>query len=516
MPDPSEDLKKKHWSEILAERVVREKKPPYVITSGITTSGPVHLGTLCEFLYPEAIRRQLEFMGHSAEFYFIADIYDAFDSVPLIFEKHRAMLEPHLGKPLSDVPDPVGCHPSFGEHFLAEVLAIMERFAVRPKIIRANELYRKGEWDRYALLFFEQVEKTRAVVAESSLKKESAPDWSPLMPICGRCGKVATTVVTSHTKDSYNYSCTRDVGYARGCGYKGENKISDHRYKITWRLHWPTWQDYFKTSIEGAGMDHHTRGGSWDTAVAIHRQIFGHEPPVGYKYGFVLLKGKKYSKSRGIGMGVSDLLELMPPELIKYALLRPDLQENKDIDPTGVKMISLYNDFLQASGFDRNDPKLARAERKKAIAFSLATDKMRWKAGFTDVLMHYQLYRDWGKVGELLGDPMGVEYLRPYIERWLEKKFAPDEYSFSFNPSKVTENRQAVLSFAKALKDGMSAVEIHNLVFDIAKREGVDAAELFKALYRALISKDMGPRLGKLVEAIGVPKVRATLMEMTS
>ena len=84
-----------HWSEWLAERVIAEKKEPYVITSGITTSGPAHLGTLCEFLFPDSIRKQLEKRGKKVTFYFLADILDAFDSVPLAMEQYKAQLEPH-------------------------------------------------------------------------------------------------------------------------------------------------------------------------------------------------------------------------------------------------------------------------------------------------------------------------------------------------------------------------------------------------------------------------------------
>ena len=45
-----EELKDKHWTAILAEQVLAEKKAPYIITGGMTTSGPAHLGTVCEFL----------------------------------------------------------------------------------------------------------------------------------------------------------------------------------------------------------------------------------------------------------------------------------------------------------------------------------------------------------------------------------------------------------------------------------------------------------------------------------
>jgi lysyl-tRNA synthetase class 1 len=200
--------------------------------------------------------------GHEAEFYFIADIFDAFDSIPTNMMKHEKMLTPHLGKPLSDVPDPEGCHSSFGEHFLMEAKGIMDKFDVKPKFFRMNEIYGKGDWDNYAKFFLEHATEAKKIVADSAMKKiEDMGNWSPLMPICEKCGRVATTRVISHGSDDYEYACDQDVKYTKGCGNKGKNRISDHKWKLTWRLHWPTWYDYFKTSCEGAGMDHHTRGG---------------------------------------------------------------------------------------------------------------------------------------------------------------------------------------------------------------------------------------------------------------
>lgn len=515
MAEEAEALKGKHWSEILAEKVVAEKKPPFIITSGITTSGPTHLGTLCEFLFPSAIAQQLRISGSDAEFCFIADIYDAFDAVPLAMQKYEKQLAPHLGKPLSDVPDPSGCHPSFGEHFLADALAVMEKFGVKAKIIRVNEVYKRGDFDSYALFFLKNEKQAAELVAKSSLRESMPPDWSPIMPICEKCGKIATTVVTKHGDDWYEYECTRDVKYTKGCGFKGKSKISGHSYKITWRLHWPTWQDFFKTSAEGAGMDHHTRGGSWDTAVAVHKEMFKKEPPVGFKYGFVLLQGKKYSKSKGIGMGVAELLQLMPPELIKYSLLKPDLQENKDIDPTGARLMQLYEEFQSASKLDKNDSALSRADRKKAIAWELASGgKQKWTASFADILLYYQLYGDWEKVGARVNDPDGVAYLKPCITKWVEKSFAPDEYSFSFKPQKAQSHKDVVKSFAEKLQKGMDAVGIHNLVFEIAAAYGVQPGELFKSLYLTLIAKERGPKMGKLIDAIGPELVKATLLKM--
>jgi len=503
----------RHWVEILSDRIVAEKEEPFIITSGITTSGSLHVGTLCEFLFSSAIERYLKDKGYQTEFHFIADIYDAFDAVPINLVKYEKQLTPHLGKPLCNVPDPEGCHESYGEHFFSEAIDVMKVLEVSPKLERANQLYSEGRFDSLAKFFLKNHEEARRVVSESSLKQELPAEWNALMPVCQNCGRIATTVVTEFDEGMYSYKDTRDAGYTKGCGYEGENKLSEHKYKLTWRLHWPSWMEVFHTSVEGAGVDHHTRGGSWDTVLAVYKEMFRKEPPIGYKFGFILLKGKKYSKSKGIGLGVTDILGLIPPELIKYTLFRPDIQENKDIDPTGYNLMRAFDDYAYASRIDMSGKEVSRADRKKAIAFSLSTDRMKWKASFADLLMYKQLYGDWRKVGELLQDSEGVEYLKPYVEKWIAEEFAPEEYVFSFQPTKQGD-MALVKEFAGRLQDGMKAIEIHNLVFEFAKENGVKPEEFFTQLYRVLLNKEKGPRMGKLIEAIGVNRVRRTIEGM--
>jgi len=508
----NEEKKSMHWAEMLASRVESEKKEPFTITAGMTTSGPTHLGTLCEFLFPSAIQKELVSEGKNCDYVFIADIFDAFDSVPSVFSKHEKELAQHLGKPLSDVPDPEGCCASFGDHFLNESLAVMKKFGVSPKIVRANELYSSGAMDDLAKFFLANEAQARELVGRTSLKGELPAEWSPIMPVCQNCGKIATTRVASHGADSYKYVCDRDAKYVKGCGFAGENKISDHHYKLTWRLHWPSWMKHFNTTAEGAGMDHHTRGGSWDTCVAVFNEMFKREPPIGYKFGFILFKGRKYSKSKGIGMGVTELLELLPADVIAYLLLKPDLQENIDIDPSPVNLLRALDDFKSAGDLSAMNPELStltRTDRKRVLAFRLSSGKPAWKSSFTDLLLYYELYKDWGVVAEKLQDKEGVERLKLHVEGWVKRGFVPEEYSFSFAPSKVSS--QASRDFVESLSPGMSALEIHNLVFEVAKRNSIEASALFSELYQSLIAKPKGPKMGKFIEAIGVSRVKGAL-----
>jgi lysyl-tRNA synthetase, class I len=504
-----EEIRGKHWTELLAEQLKKEKKPPYSITGGMTTSGPAHLGTICEFLYPYTIQQTLIGNGEKAEFWFIGDILDAFDGIPLEMQKYKDVLAPELGKPLVYTKDPEGCHGSYGDHYLEQAKALMKWLNAEIKVLKVNELYDAGRFDPYTRIYLDNEDRVREIVAETSLRKvEDLKEWSPIMPICQKCGRIATTRVLSHKGDEYEYACDRDAKYVKGCGYKGKAKITDHKYKLQWRLHWPSWQAIFNSSIEGSGMDHMTRGGSATTAPVIHKEILKRDSPILFKYGFIFVNGHKPSKSKGIGMGALELSRLIPPEMLRYVLVAQDIQRNKDIDLTGDKLIVVYNDLERISTLKQPDN---RADEKNMLAFRIAVKRLPWKASFVDMLLNYQIYRNWKRVGELLNDTEGVEYLSPYIESWLAKGYAPERYDFTVRQSKITTNIKEIKELISRLKPGMADLEVHTLIYEIAKEHNVKADELFTSIYKAIIGKEKGPRAGKLLVSIGIEKAKEML-----
>ena len=499
------DKKNSHWSELIAEEIAEKASPPFVVASGITTSGPLHPGTLCEFMFANAIAKELKKKGET-HFIFNADLLDAFDSIPEPFKKYEKELAPHLGKPLVFTPDPQGCHRSFGEHFLAEAVDAMHRFGAYPEILTAQDLYASGAYDEYAREFSERMDEVKEIVRVSSLRETMPGTWHPIMPICEKCGKVATTCVLSYSNGAYEYACDQDVGYTKGCGHRGKAKISDHKYKLIFRLDWPARQDFLNVTAEGGSVDHHTKGGTIATVYAIHRQFFRKRgPAVFYKFGFLKYKGKKYSKSRGIGHTVSELMQLLPLPVLEYALLRPDLQEDKELVLDEQSLLPLMSDFEHAASIDPQK-ELERADRKKAVAYSLTQGK-KWKAPLQDILVTYALYKDWGEVGRRLNDQEGVEYLAPYIEQWLARKWIPGKYVFELKGAPHGHG-ELVKEFASALDEGMAEQDIQNLVYGLAKKNNVPPPELFKSIYLALISKPQGPKLARFVKILGIKRVK--------
>ncbi|MFH0896451.1 MAG: lysine--tRNA ligase [Candidatus Bathyarchaeota archaeon] len=507
-----------HWSEVIAQEIKAKKHEPFVVASGITTSGPIHMGTLCEFLYPSAIAKYLKDEGHQVEFIFIGDLMDAFDNVPKPLENFTS-LNSYLGRPLCDVPDPFDCCNSYGDHFLNETSELMKDLEISSRIIRANDLNRAGKYDAYAIRFYKEKPKIKEIALRTSKLSgiSGLPDWTDIvMPICECCGRISTTRVTDFDGYVVNYVCDKDVKYTKGCGYRSKMHISDHRYKLFWRLDWPSRQDFLNVSAELAGIDHHTLGGSWDTAVAIHKEVFNKMPPIGHRFGFVLLHGKKYSKSKGIGLDVKELLSFVPPPLIKYKLFRADIGENKEFDPSGNALIRLYEEYGQAADIFEKSADLHRAEYKMSLAYALSTDTRRWRVDFADLLTYYQIYGDWERLADKLGDREGIAYLKKYVENWIKEEYLPEEYVFRFKPTKAESMYAEILAFSEKLNPSMSGEDVHNLVYFVAKEYSVGTSALFKALYQSLISKDHGPRLGKLVVAIGVDQVNKTLINLYS
>ncbi len=63
------------------------------------------------------------------------------DNVP-----NKEMLAAHLGKPLTEVPDPFGTHESFGHHNNARLRAFIDSFGFAYEFQSATENYRSGRF----------------------------------------------------------------------------------------------------------------------------------------------------------------------------------------------------------------------------------------------------------------------------------------------------------------------------------------------------------------------------------
>jgi hypothetical protein len=100
------------------------------------------------------------------------------------------MLEQHLGKPLTQVPDPFSNeYPSFGAHNNARLRAFLDAFGFEYEFLSSTEYYKAGRFDAALLKVLERFDEVMGVMLPS-LREERAQTYSPFLPISPRTGIV--------------------------------------------------------------------------------------------------------------------------------------------------------------------------------------------------------------------------------------------------------------------------------------------------------------------------------------
>ena len=185
-----------------------------------------------------------------------------------------------------------------------------------------SRVYAEGRLDGTIDAFLRASPKVREIYRRRGGAQRPA-DWLPFQPVCERCGRIGTTYATDYDGETVAYRCSADVvQWASGCGARGRISPFGGNGKLPWKLEWAAKWKLFGVSIEGAGKDHMAASGSHEVSGDLARQVLGSNVPVAVPYEFFTLGGAKMSSSKGIGITASELARLLPPELLRYLVLR--------------------------------------------------------------------------------------------------------------------------------------------------------------------------------------------------
>ena len=96
--------------------------------TGYGPSGLPHIGTFGEVVRTSMVRHAFRHLSDlPTKLYAFSDDMDGLRRVPDNVP-NKEMLAQHLGKPLTEVPDPFGTHDSFGRHNNARLRAFLDAF----------------------------------------------------------------------------------------------------------------------------------------------------------------------------------------------------------------------------------------------------------------------------------------------------------------------------------------------------------------------------------------------------
>ncbi|MEA1998504.1 MAG: lysine--tRNA ligase [Euryarchaeota archaeon] len=502
-----------HWSKVIAKEIVDSRRETkQVVATGITPSGAIHVGNLREIIIGDAVHTALRDMDVDAKLIYVAD---TFDPLRRRYPFLPAEYETQVGKILSEIPDPEGCHLSYADHFLQPFLNSLDLLEIEVEIYRADEMYKSGLYvDVIKEAFLRRDEISR--ILEDVSGRQMSEDWTPFNPICDACGRITSAIVTGYDlkKEEAYYECE--------CGNKGVASFTGGG-KLTWRVDWAARWKILGVTIEPFGKDHAAPGGSFDTGKRIATEIYNYDAPYPIPFEHIHLKtqsgeGKKakvtsMSSSKGTNIPVHEIVEAVPPAILKHVIVRVRPDKHIEFNPA-LPLLYLIDEYEREIG-----------GIGKGVAGEIP---------FRHLLTLVQIAR--GEFPNLLevikrsgyavhGDDEELEEIRKkagYAENWL-RTYAPPSLKFELQLDVPKEElkqlselqRKALGSLAHEIQAGMNAEDWHNLIYNVASATKMETKELFQAIYMVLLKKPSGPRAGWLLASLDSEFLRSRFESAT-
>ncbi|MBT8507495.1 lysine--tRNA ligase [Methanomicrobiaceae archaeon CYW5] len=494
-----------HWADVCAAEV--DQDTPHRIATGITPSGPIHIGNMREVLTGDLVYKAMNERGLDAELIYIADDFDPLRKVyPFLPEEYSK----YIGRPLCDIPCPCGEHASYAEHFLEPFLSALTEMDVRPTVIKSSEQYRSG---RYTEQIRTVLEKSREIkeILERVSRRTLPDDWVPYYPVCAGCGTISNAEILAHDADCHT------VSYRCGCGYEGVSDYAKGEGKLVWRVDWPMRWAALGITVEPFGKDHAAAGGSYDTGREIVRTIFGGMEPHPVQYEWISLKGKgAMASSTGVAITINSMLDIVPPDVLRYLIVRTKPEKAINFDP-GMGLLSLIDEYARVA-----EEGNTREYELSAIS-SVATD-----IPFRHLVTVVQIAQDDDAIFDILersgynvANRDAVLARAKRAKLWIEQ-YAPADVRFTIRETLPEETfafgddeRYGLGALLAAYTgfDEWRAEDIHNAVYKVAEDTNVNPKVIFTAVYIAILGQKRGPRLGWFLEALGSDFVTGRIAE---
>ena len=272
--------------------------------TGYGPSGLPHIGTFGEVARTTMVRHAFSLLSDlPTKLIAFSDDMDGLRKVPDNLPQ-QDILQQHLGKPLTSIPDPFGTAESFGHHMNGRLKEFLDHFGFDYEFKSATDCYKSGEFDQTLLAILKNYDAVINVILPT-LGEERRQTYSPFLPVCEKTGEVLQVPVIEQNPDAGT------IVYQNEDGSKVETSVTGGHCKLQWKADWAMrW-----TAL---GVDYEMAGKDLIPSVQLSSKIcniIGGTPPEGFNYELFLDEnGQKISKSKGNGITIDEWLRYAPAE----------------------------------------------------------------------------------------------------------------------------------------------------------------------------------------------------------
>jgi lysyl-tRNA synthetase class 1 len=516
----------------LISRLERSDRKEVIFETGYGPSGLPHLGTFGEVARTNMVKHAFRtLVGDQIRTRLIAfsDDMDGLRKVPDNIP-NREMILPHLGKPLSQVPDPFGKYSSFAEHNNARLRAFLDQFEFEYEFMSSTDCYKSGLFDKALLRMLDCFDEVQGIMLPS-LREERAATYSPFLPIHPRTGVVMQAPVLERRPDTGAIRW-RDPS----TGEEFETPVTGGHCKLQWKPDWAMrWY--------ALGVDYEMAGKDLIDSVKLSSRVarvLGADPPAGFNYELFLDEnGQKISKTKGNGLTIDQWLAYASPEsLASFMFQKPTAAKRLyfDVIPRTVDdylgSLEAYprqeckerlgNSVWHIHGGAPPEPELLTHEGQgpATISFAMLLNLAAVSNDENPSVLWGFLRRRYPSASPQTHP--GLDKLVGYAVAYFRDFVAPKKHYREADDVERGVLEQISLKLAQ-LPAGVSADQIQHSLYDIARpipryqdhsvkgstpeRPGV-SNEFFNMIYAILLGENRGPRLGSFIAIYGLEETR--------
>ena len=514
-------LTSKAWPYEEARKLLKrwpEGKPDgqaMVFETGYGPSGLPHIGTFTEVLRTTWVMHAYRALTGGAPVKLVAfsDDLDGLRKVPDNVPNPE-LLAGALGLPLTQVPDPFGCHLSFADHNNASLRAFLDRFGFDYEFVSSTEVYQAGGFDEALREVLRRFDDILGIMLPT-LREERRQTYSPVLPISPTSGRVLQVPVRVVDAEAGSIAFTDEDGTEIVQSALGA------RAKLQWKVDWAMRWVALGVDYEMAGKD------LIDSTIQSGKiaRVLGGRPPEGFNYEMFLdEKGEKISKSKGNGLGLDDWLKYGSERSLEFYLFREPKKAKSLHVGLIPRAVDEYWQFRERWAEQPIDQRLSNPVHHihdgavpasgLPLSFGLLLNLVSLPGvGDRDTAWRFVERQVPGAtpasepdLAELIG--LAVNYARDFVAPTLQRR-APIGHE--------VDALQELDSALAALDPATPGDDIQTLVFEIGKRHPFESLRhWFGALYETLLGSSQGPRMGSFIALYGVENTRKLIAEALS
>jgi lysyl-tRNA synthetase class 1 len=494
------------------------------VESGLGASGIPHIGSLGDAVRAYGVRLALENLGYKSELIAYSDDLDGLRKIP---EGFPDSLKEHLAKPVSLIPDPFGCHESYGMHMSSLLIEGLDDVGIKYEFRRAKDTYEKGLLQEQIHAILINSSKIGDKIAEFVGQEKFQKDL-PYFPVCSNCNRLYTAEAYEYVADEkkVKYRCQdSEIGseIIRGCNHEGEADIRKDLGKLAWKVEFAARWDAFDIRFEAYGKDimDSVKINDW-----VSDEILNYPHPHHVKYEMFLDKGgKKISKSLGNVVTSQKWLKYGTPHSILLLLYKRITGARElgfeDIPSLMDEYNELENIFFGKIKIDNEAKKVKSKGLYEYVNLLNPPKEPRPYVSYRLLIELGKIFKD-DRINRVMKKLQDYGVIKESSSEVEDLITLAGNYSDDYDQTDKMEIEidQTTKVALKKLADVLGAKEepedLQNAIYQIAKENEIPPKDFFRILYQIILSTNRGPKIGPFILDIGREKVAQTLSKYIS